>query len=90
VAKGNPGVPRPCTPRNMDRLRDVYDVVCQSPGLQPVEVAGRLDLSKSQVLNALVSMDKGGFFLSEICDRLYSFRVVGLRDAMELQRQIWT
>jgi len=74
----------------MGRLQDIYDAVCRSPGLQPVEVAGYLGLSKSQVLNALVSMDKGGFFLSEICDKLYSFRVVGVRDAMELQRQIWT
>ena len=90
MAKGNPGVPKPCTPRNMDRLQDVYEIVCQSPGLQPVEVAGCLGLSKSQVLNALVSMDKGGFLLSEICDKLYPFRALGLRDAMELQRQIWT
>jgi len=90
VAKGNPGVPKPCAPRNQARLQSVYMAICQYPGKQPVEIAEFLGLTKSQVLNALVSMDNGGFFLSETCNRLYSFRAVEASYAMELQRQIWT
>lgn len=91
MAKGNPGVPKPCAPRDMDKLRIVHERIKSAPGLTLMDTAKTMNTSRNCIVNRLTAMDKGGFLLSEDENGgLYSFRVLELRDAMELQRQIWT
>lgn len=65
--------------RQEDRAQQVYDLICDCPGVGQSDIARGLGISVSQVKNSLIHMEKLGLAVSEDQrNRLYPFEYRGL------------